>query len=261
MSETADIKSQGYYLYAIANDLGSFQLDVNGIENEALKSVSVGEISAIISPCSLKKVRAERKNLMAHNNVLKALLKETTAIPMVFGTVADSMEQVRTILDLNQETLSHQLSEVEDCVEMGLQINWDVSNIFNYFLETHPELKTARDRLMPSTHEPSQNAKIELGQLFEWTVNQDRQRHANKVEEGLSPVCSQIKRLGSPRELKEIMRFALLVKKDRVDELENEVLGVAGLFDNNFSFDYNGPWSPHNFVDVDLKFEAVSESL
>jgi hypothetical protein len=22
--------------------------------------------------------------------------------------------------------------------------------------------------------------------------------------------------------------------------------------DNNFAFDYNGPWAPHNFVEIDL---------
>jgi hypothetical protein len=27
---------------------------------------------------------------------------------------------------------------------------------------------------------------------------------------------------------------------------------AAKLFDNHFSFDYNGPWPPYNFVNVNL---------
>jgi hypothetical protein len=30
-------------------------------------------------------------------------------------------------------------------------------------------------------------------------------------------------------------------------------LEAAGMFNNDYAFDYNGPWAPHNFVEVDLK--------
>jgi hypothetical protein len=34
---------------------------------------------------------------------------------------------------------------------------------------------------------------------------------------------------------------------------EAGVFAAAKLFDNNFAFDYNGPWAPHNFVELDLQ--------
>jgi hypothetical protein len=36
-------------------------------------------------------------------------------------------------------------------------------------------------------------------------------------------------------------------------QFEADVFEVAKQFDNNFALDYNGPWAPHNFVDVDLE--------
>ena len=31
---------------------------------------------------------------------------------------------------------------------------------------------------------------------------------------------------------------------------EDGVFKAAGLFDNSYSFDFNGPWAPHHFVNV-----------
>jgi len=31
------------------------------------------------------------------------------------------------------------------------------------------------------------------------------------------------------------------------------VFAAAQLFDNHFSFDFSGPWAPHNFVEIDLE--------
>jgi hypothetical protein len=33
------------------------------------------------------------------------------------------------------------------------------------------------------------------------------------------------------------------------------VFAAAKLFDNNFTFDYSGPWAPHNFVELELDLE------
>ena len=33
---------------------------------------------------------------------------------------------------------------------------------------------------------------------------------------------------------------------------EEGVFEAAKLFDNNYTFDFNGPWAPHNFVDLNF---------
>jgi hypothetical protein len=42
------------------------------------------------------------------------------------------------------------------------------------------------------------------------------------------------------------------VRREEASEFESAVLRAAKLFDNDFAFDYNGPWAPHNFVQVNL---------
>jgi hypothetical protein len=56
-----------------------------------------------------------------------------------------------------------------------------------------------------------------------------------------------------PRNEREALNLACLVRREETAEFENAVFKAAKLFDNNFAFDYNGPWAPHNFVQIDLK--------
>ncbi len=49
------------------------------------------------------------------------------------------------------------------------------------------------------------------------------------------------------------MNLACLVRREAQEQFEAGVFEAAKLFDNNFTFDYNGPWAPHNFVELDIK--------
>jgi hypothetical protein len=47
-----------------------------------------------------------------------------------------------------------------------------------------------------------------------------------------------------------------LTGRDRQKQLEEAVVQAASMFDNNYAFDLNGPWAPHNFVEMDLKLNG-----
>lgn len=47
-----------------------------------------------------------------------------------------------------------------------------------------------------------------------------------------------------------------LVARNGQKEFEEAVFQAAALFDNNYDFDLNGPWAPHNFVELDLKLDS-----
>ncbi|MGD0411932.1 MAG: GvpL/GvpF family gas vesicle protein [Verrucomicrobiota bacterium] len=245
----------GEYLYAIAALPKERTYDVSGIHGGAVYSVRNGRVAAVVSDCVRQKLRPERAHLAAHKEVLQRLMLDSTVLPMAFGTIADDLKAVRRLLALNQEVFLEQLERVADKVEMGLRVKWDVPNIFEYFIDIHPELRAARDRLLGNQREPRQEDRIELGQLFDRILNEDREAHAEKLEEALAPCCAEIKR--SPlRNVNEAANLNCLVGRRGQTELEEAVFQAARLFDNNYAFDLNGPWAPHNFVEMDLKLNG-----
>ncbi len=245
----------GKYLYAIAAFGEDRAYDVAGIDGSVVHSVGNGRVTAVVSDCAHQKLRPERAHLAAHKEVLKRLMLDSTVLPMAFGIIADDLKAVRRLLSLNQEAFLEQLARVAGKVEMGLRVKWDVPNIFEYFIDIHPELRAARDRLLGNQREPRQEDKIELGQLFDRILNDDREAHSEKLEEALAPCCAEIKR-SAPRNVNEVANLSCLVGRNDQKRLEDMVFQAAGLFDNNYAFDLNGPWAPHNFVEMDLKLNG-----
>jgi gas vesicle protein GvpL/GvpF len=240
------------YIYAIIPEAQSRSFGDFGIDGLKVYSIAAGRVAAVVSDLPVEKVRPERSRLAAHQGILKKLMAEVTPLPMSFGILAESPEAVRKMLSRNQAALLEQLRRVAGKVEMGLRVTWEVPSIFEYFVNTHPELRLARDRLLAGPREPTQEQKIEVGRMFDRLLNEDRDAYAGNVEEILTPHCSEIMR-NKCRNEREVMNLACLVERSASAQFESGVFEAAKQFDNNFAFDYNGPWAPHNFVEAGVE--------
>lgn len=245
--------TRGKYLYAIVPASGERTYGFVGIGGAPVYTIPNGRMAAVVSDVPNQKIRPERRHLAAQQTVLKGLLSQTGAmLPMAFGIIADGPKAIQRIMSSNQDVFLKQLQRVTGMVEMGLRVSWDVPNIFEYFINTHADLRAARDRFMGPYRNPSQEDKIELGRMFDSLLNEDREAYAEKVTEILSAYCQEIKR-NKCRSENEVMNLACLVPRTGQDRFEEGVFEAAKLFDNNFTFDYNGPWAPHNFVELGLQ--------
>jgi Gas vesicle synthesis protein GvpL/GvpF len=244
---------RGRYLYAIVDGGGDREaLGFEGVDGGEVYSLGDGRVSAVVSDLPDRKVRPERRKLAAHHEVLKKLMAGRTVLPMAFGLIADGPDSVRRILRLNSLVFAEQLLRLEGKVEMGLRISWDVPNIFEYALSVHPELAAVRDHIFRGGREPSQDDKIEVGRTFDRLMTQDREEHSEQVTEILEAHCAEI-RTNKIRNEREVLNLACLVENDRMKDFEAGVIEAARSFDNHFAFDFNGPWPPHNFVEIELR--------
>jgi hypothetical protein len=243
----------GHYLYAIADAVETSPIYGNiGINGAPVYVITLGALAAVVSDITEKRIRPERKNLAAHNVVIKRLMEESTVLPVAFGTIAASNKALLNILKHNSATFVEQLDLVRGKVELGLRVVLDVPNIFEYMVHRHPDLAELRDSMSSKQHGLTQNDKIEMGRLFDHLLTQDRELHAETVMDVLGPRCVDIKQNPS-REEKEVMHLACLVERGAQKAFEDGVFEAANRFDNNFSFDFNGPWAPHHFVSVALQ--------
>ncbi|MBI5419296.1 MAG: GvpL/GvpF family gas vesicle protein [Deltaproteobacteria bacterium] len=247
----AEPSHAGLYLYAVAAGPDVRTQGAVGLFDGKVYAIPGGRLAAVVSEVPNDRIRPERRHLGAHQEVLKKLMEEGTVLPMSFGIIADGPKAIRRILAKNHEEFARELRRVAGAVEMGLRVVWDVPNIFEYFVDNHPELRAARDCFLGNYREPTQEDKIEVGRLFDRLLKNEREAHVEKVEEVLSPRCSEIKQ-NPTRNEKEVMNLACLVKREALPEFETAIFEAARLFDNDFAFDYNGPWAPYNFVELSL---------
>ena len=241
------------YIYAIVtHSPANGRYGPIGIEGGEVYLVSEGALAAVVSDVPGEKIRPERRHLAAHHDVHKQLMARGNMLPMSFGTMADGSGAIRRMLRINQAAFLDQLRRVEGKAEMLLRVVWDVTNVFEYFVCVHPELRRLRDELFGGGREPSQDGKIELGRLFDRILSQDRAACTQRVLDVLAPRCSEIKET-PPRTEREVMNLACLVARDGMSGFGESVFEAAKQFDDNYSFDYTGPWPPYNFADVSLQ--------
>lgn len=245
-------KADRKYLFAILHADDVRPWGCNGLDGKEVSVIVEGRLAAVVGGVSGPKVRPERRNLAAHQQVLKQLLASTTPLPMSFGIVANAPQEVGKFLRRNQRTFLEQLQRVAGKVEMGLRVTWDVPNIFEYFVNTHDELRGARDRILGTDRPATQEEKIELGRTFDRLLSEDRENYTEQVERILARACCETQ-TGKVRAEREVMNLACLVERTKQESFAEVVFQAAQMFDNNFSFDYNGPWTPHNFVNVALE--------
>lgn len=255
MSTPAQAREPGRarkYLYAVVAGIPHQDLGALGIDHAKVYSIGKGRLAAMVSDLPCDHIRPERRHLAAHQQVLRRLMEMTTPLPISFGTLAGSAGAVRKILADHEQTFLAALARVAGKVEMGVRVTWDVPNIFEYFVNTHADLRIVRDQLFQGGRVPTQEEKIEVGRLFDRVRQQDREDFAAQVENVLAPCCSDIKQ-NKVHDEREVMSLACLIGKQAQAQFEAAVLEAARLFDNNFAFDYNGPWAPYNFVQTVLE--------
>lgn len=244
------------YVYAIIEGTPRGSYGAIGIEGHPLEFISGHGVTSVISAIDAERIRPERRHLGAHREVLRQLIaNEEAVLPICFGTIAAQPSAVAAMLARNRAVLARQLRRVAGTVEMGLRVVWEVNNIFDYFITINPELRAARDRIFGRHGQPTQDERIELGRTFERILAEERDAHTRTVEQALASCCAEIRR-NAPRDEREVMNLACLIRRERQAEFEAAVFEAASHFDNSFAFDFSGPWAPHSFAEMDIKLSA-----
>jgi hypothetical protein len=208
--------------------------------------------AAVVSEFSAReKVLPLRKNLDPHHRVIREVMKSTTIVPMTFGHVSKSEDEVVEVLRRNSEGIRSELEHVDGKVEMTLKVKWDVENIFEHFVASNEELAGLRDQIFKRSHAPSQSEKIELGRMFEQQLQTQRESETDRVVAAFQAFCAETK-VNPPKGEKAVMEVAFLVERERQKSFEERVYQVAAEFPAHFVFDLSGPWAPFNFVELDL---------
>lgn len=239
------------YLYGIIRTEGEQDLGPIGLRKARVYTIGFKDIAALVSDHPLTKIKPLRENLTPHHQVIKEAIQDFTIIPVAFGHIVRSADEIRGLLEVNYPEIDQELNRLCNKVEMGLKVLWDVDDIFDHFLSRDRELRDFRDRIFGRSHQPTQAEKIELGRLFESKLNRERQKHAGKVLKVLSGYTVDSK-MNPPAHEKVVMNGVFLIEKGKERLFEERVHLAAGLFDGHFSLDYSGPWAPHNFIELEL---------
>ncbi len=237
------------YVYGVAPKADHDLPPVNGVEDGELHGVEHADLLALTS--RLERPRLAARDLRAHWRVLERAFEQRTVLPVRFGTVMESEDDVRErLLEPNAERLSALLEEMHGLMQLNLKGRYDEDALLREIVRQNPAIAKLRERVAGRSAEATAAEQFRLGQLVEGDVAAHRERDTSVVLEALEPSALAVR----AEEVAHPAAFdlAFLVERSREDIFSRAVQELRERFDQRIELRYVGPLPPFSFAQADL---------
>ena len=252
-------QQEGRYVYGVIearDSVGFGRIGIGGL-GESVYSVHHGDVAAVVSKTPVFIFDPTRENALAHEHVIETVMKSNTIIPMSFGTVFRTDDDIREVLKSIYSSLKDVLKQMTGKLEFGLKVTWDRDRIIEELQREHDEIHRFHLELTRKHLQSTYFARMQLGRMIDKALSERAAEVVREIYDGLRTVCvasRDNKVIGD----KMIMNAAFLIQKDKETEFDAAVNAVAQKFGDRLNFKYTGPWPPYNFVNIRLKLERGS---
>jgi len=251
----------GRYVYGIVQTKDHMNFGKIGIggAGEPVYTVNYLDIAAVVSKTPVAIFDPTRENALAHEHVIETVMKNHTIIPMSFGTVFRTDDDIREVLKGIYASLKDVLKQMSGKLEFGLKVNWDRDQIIEELKQHDEEIRRFHHEIIRKQLQSTYFARMQLGRMIDKALAERATQYVRDIYEGLRNVCVA-SRDNQPIGDKMIMNAAFLVDRSRESEFDSIVNKIAKKYGKRLKFKYTGPWPPYNFVNIRLKLERVSQT-
>lgn len=153
--------AEGVYVYAIVRAAVAPPSDVGGVGSPPapLRSIRRGKVAAVVSEAP-PKLRARRRDLLAHQDLLQRLAEDGPVLPMRFGVVAPDEESVRRQLARAEGEHVAALERLSGGVEVNMKAFPAQSGLSSLIAEDR-NVRHLRDE---ARRRPGYEASLRLGE-------------------------------------------------------------------------------------------------
>jgi hypothetical protein len=251
-------ESRGKYVYCIIRSSEPLRFGLIGLGAEPgeVHTVHYRDIAAVVSDTPTEQLDATRENVLAHERVNETVMRRFTVIPMSFGTVLRTPEDIVELLRGAYDAFSDVLHKMEDKLEFGLKVLWDRDVIIRELEREDEDIRRLKKEIS-SQKGSTYFARMQYGRLIDGALQTRSERYVAEIFDQLRDVAVA-SRANKPIGDKMIMNAAFLVSRDREPAFDAKVKAIGARY-GTLSFKYTGPWPPYNFVNIRLKLERAKE--
>ena len=250
---------EGRYVYGIiqASQPKAFGKTAIGAAGETVYTVHHGDVAAVVSKTPVFIFDPTRENALAHEHVIETVMTTNTIIPMSFGTVFRTEEDIKEVLKSIYPSLKDVLKQMSGKLEFGLKVTWDRDRVIEELKRDHEEIHRFHQELTKKHLQSTYFARMQLGRMIEKALAERSADYTREIYDALRSTCvasRDNKVIGD----KMIMNAAFLINREKEADFDAAVNRVAQKFADRLNFKYTGPWPPYNFVNIRLKLERAT---
>jgi len=241
------------YIYGIIQEPEPRRFSFLGVGDAEVYTINHRELAAVVSDTALEEIDPTRKDVRAHTVVQDELLKNCILLPMGFGMIAGSKDDVLKLLEKNYQGLSRELVRLAGKVEVELKVFWDQEAMIKELQGGSEELTRLKVKINgASSPIEAQRLLVEAGKLVERIALDWKARYADRVYTVLKGLSIDA-RLNNPLGVKNVLNASFLIEKTKESDFQKEVYKLDSQYQGKVNFKYVGPLAPYNFVNVKLE--------
>lgn len=216
--------------------------DMTGVGESAgpLHLVEEGELAGVVSDLA-EGAELTEDDAVRHLDVLCALAGTTAVLPLRFGTTAPDADAVRAeVLAPSASALRDRLAALRGLVELRVDLFFDEQQVLREVVRQQPGLREVAAR------SGDMSERLGAGEAVTQAVRQWTRERGDEATGRLAELVTRMEHLDTQEPLVE--RWALLVERDRVPEVDDAMAAVHGAVPEA-RVDYVGPLPAFDFPD------------
>jgi len=257
----------GKYIYGIIDSGNETDFNISGLNSSnPVYMIAHQHLSCVVSNYFGEEISSMSKeevvrSLLAHQVVVEHVMRNHTVLPVKFGTVLTTSDEVRSLLSQGRPQFVDALTWIRDKVEIEVAATWDRRQILQE-ISTEPEIIQLSKAIAGKSGAQIFQEQVELGQMVKASMDRRRQSYRERMINFLTSVAVDVQ----PNALvsdEMVMNVAFLVEKSNQEEFDSCVKQLNDLFDNRINFRIIGPLPPYSFATVEvtrLNQEKIEEA-
>jgi len=249
---------RGRYVYCIIRAAQPLKFGPIGMDDQwpDVYTINFRDMAAVVSDVPIAPLDSTRENVLAHERVNETVMRDHTVIPMSFGTIFKTRDDILELLRSAYDAFADVLNKMQDKLEFGLKVVWDRDEIVRVIEQEDEDIHRLK-REISSQKGSTYFARVQYGRLIDAALQARSDRYVTEFLQRLRNV-SVASRVNKAIGDKMIMNAAFLVQRDQEQAFDHRIKEIASNFDK-LTFKYTGPWPPYNFVNIRLKLERVGQ--
>jgi hypothetical protein len=232
------------YVYGVTTS-GARLGGTKGLADATVDLVEHGEVAAIasIAPPTL---RAKRRDVLRHTEVLQKAVVSGTVLPLAFGIVfATQASVVDDFLAPRYEELVGLLQHFEGMAELNVRTFYREEAVLAEIVRDERRIAELREATRSSR--APEALRVELGESVARALDARRARDADAILSTLLPLARDVA-VEERRAEYEVLRASFLVDVAAIERFDARMEDLAREQHGRMLFKYTGPLPPHSFV-------------
>ena len=259
--------TEGTYIYAIIRENENRSFGSIGINNQEVNLIPYQDIAAVVSHIpvinsdGLDKTEFT-KYIAIHQKVNEEIMKNYDVVPLTFGIIAPSSDEVSRILEKAYFQFKRVLRDITGKTEFAVHVWWDSKRVLEELANTDREIQELKQEISSKSGMLDMPIKLRLGKLVHQKIEAQKLEHIKNIHTVLNTIACDAT-FNKLIEEDMIANFSFLVEKVKELAFDKKIQELGKKYAGILRFRYIGPMAAYSFSNINLghgNFEIIDEA-